>query len=252
MIRLQPHPCPPELTPEEAGRMTTEYQADTTKSVWNKDFIKTALLKMSHGKCCYCECKIDEESKYLEVEHFQPKSLYPLLVVFWENLLPSCKRCNGIKWNHDTVAEPIIHPVRDEPKDHIRFRAYRFYEKTPLGKKTIEVVDLNDRVRLKLMEKRFEIGEGIISELDVLEDMALDFQNNVNTSPKRQKLIVGKMKTILTEAQPEKEYAATAATVLIHEPLFTEVKNILLACHLWDDEMAGMENAARHIAFDIF
>ncbi len=252
MIRLQPHPCPPELTPEEAARLTADYQADATKSVWNKDFIKTALLKMSHGKCCYCECKIDEESKYLEVEHFQPKSLFPLLVVYWKNLLPSCKRCNGIKSNHDTVAEPIIHPVRDEPKDHIRFRAYRFYEKTTLGKKTIEVVDLNDRVRMKLMEKRFEIGERIITELSVLEDLALDFQNNVNTSPKRQKLIVGKMKAILTEAQPEKEYAATAATVLIHEPLLPTIKSILSECNLWDEEMTAMESLARQIALEVF
>lgn len=250
MIRIPPHPCPPELTPEVQTRLLAEYRADHSKAVWNKSYIRRELLSQSHGKCCYCECKVDEESKYLEVDHFLPKDKYEENVVVWKNLLSSCKRCNGKKSNHDTGRNPIIHPVNDNPKDHIRFRAYRFYEKTPLGKRTIEVVDLNDRSRL--VEKRFEIGERIIKELNELEDIAKDFQIGINKSPRRERLITGKMNVLLSEALPDKEYAGTTATVLLNEPLFDSSKKILQECELWDDEMTRMETTARNIALDIF
>ncbi len=252
MIRLHAHPCPLELTPAVQASLTAEFLADNSKSVWNKSYIRRELLLMSHGKCCYCECKIDEESKYLEVEHFQAKSLYPLLAVIWLNLLPACKRCNGAKGNYDIVFFPIIHPVNDNPKEHLAYSGGWLKEKTPLGAKTIEVVDLNDLSRNKLVEKRNEIGEQIQRELDRLEDSALDFQNGVDTSERRKIKIVHWMKGILNDALPQREYAATAATVLLNEPLFEKVKSILQACLLWDNEMTSMESTARQIALDIF
>jgi hypothetical protein len=49
--------------------MTAQYLATGT-SVWNFDELKEALLWTSYGKCAYCECRLSEESKYVEVEHF--------------------------------------------------------------------------------------------------------------------------------------------------------------------------------------
>ncbi|OQY54394.1 MAG: hypothetical protein DRR08_10845 [Candidatus Parabeggiatoa sp. nov. 2] len=101
MIRLQPIGKLNKLTDDVVQELTTCYVTNGT-SVWKKPYIIRALLKMSSDKCCYCECNVTEESNYLEVEHFQPKSLYPDKVVVWDNLLPSCKRCNGTKRDHDT------------------------------------------------------------------------------------------------------------------------------------------------------
>jgi uncharacterized protein (TIGR02646 family) len=119
MIKLKRPPAPAELSQEEVNRLTDEFKRNPDKPVWKKDFITKVLLEMSHGKCCYCECKIDEESKYMEVEHFHPKNQYKDEVVLWDNLLPSCKKCNIRKKEHDTIKEPIVNPAEDEPKEHL-------------------------------------------------------------------------------------------------------------------------------------
>jgi hypothetical protein len=251
MVKLQAHPCPIELTPELQASLTAEYLADTSKRVWNKTFIKQALMVMSHGKCCYCECKIGEESKYLEVEHFQPKSIYLDQVMAWSNLLPACKRCNGTKGNHDTLAFPIVHPVNDQPSEHLLFRAGWFKEKTTLGAMTLKVVDLNN-LSQKMVEKRYEIGQLIAEQLDKLEDMAIDYQSGLNNSNSRREKLIHWLKSILISAQPQHEYAAAAATFLLNEPLFLKVKTIFHTCHLWDDELARLEAGAKAISLDLF
>ncbi|HEY9421076.1 MAG TPA: hypothetical protein VIW92_06660, partial [Thermoanaerobaculia bacterium] len=52
------------------------------KAIWGK--AKKAIASMSHQKCAYCESAINAE-RLGEVEHFKPKSLFPLLVYDWGN-----------------------------------------------------------------------------------------------------------------------------------------------------------------------
>jgi 5-methylcytosine-specific restriction endonuclease McrA len=118
MIKLDRTPKPIELTAELQDKLTDEFKL-TGKSVWNIDFIKKGLLDYSNNKCCYCETNIKEESKYLEVEHFHHKGKYKDEVLEWDNLLPSCKKCNGTKNDHDTILEPIIDPSIIDPKKNI-------------------------------------------------------------------------------------------------------------------------------------
>ncbi len=78
---------------------------------------KDELSALFHGKCAYCEDRINETSQFVQVEHFRPKlgvyeaddtvvarkaadgSLinhpgYFWLAYDWQNLLPSCGLCN--------------------------------------------------------------------------------------------------------------------------------------------------------------
>lgn len=87
------------------------------KTVWNYDWLKTALTDSSFNKCCYTEIELGVESKYMEVEHFYHKDKYPERVLDWNNLLPSCKTCNGNKGDHDVGSEPIINPYEENPKE---------------------------------------------------------------------------------------------------------------------------------------
>jgi hypothetical protein len=56
--------------------------------------VRTSLIKMCSGarRCCYCE-----DSWADEVEHIQPKDLYPEFVFVWANYLYICGPCNGGK-----------------------------------------------------------------------------------------------------------------------------------------------------------
>lgn len=49
-------------------------------------------------RCVYCE-----DSAADEVEHIQPKDLYPCLVFVWANYVYACGRCNGRKSNKFAV-----------------------------------------------------------------------------------------------------------------------------------------------------
>ncbi len=84
---------------------------------------------MSNGKCCYCETKLVEEGKYMQVDHYPPKSKYPYEVLEWENLLLSCGMCNNKKRAYDTALEPIINPTEHKPKEYLHLRNFLYVSK---------------------------------------------------------------------------------------------------------------------------
>jgi uncharacterized protein (TIGR02646 family) len=248
MISLPAIPKPTELTKEVARELTARYKQEGS-AVWKQKYITEALSKMSAHKCGYCECNIMEESKYLEVEHFHPKKLYPDEVVVWENLLPSCKRCNVKKGDHDTKAEPIIHPVRDHPKSHLILKSYRLYPKTKLGKETIDVISLNDRNRL--VKKRFEIGVKLCDELENLLELTIDYDNRTSFSTKIRNKIVGQLINLMTEGTCQNEFSATAATIILNEESYSKIKQLFEKNHLWNAELIELEKEVEFCALEI-
>ncbi len=74
------------------------------------DKIKEVLVEMCSGatRCCYCE-----DSKADEVEHIQPKDIYPELVFAWGNYLYACGPCNGPKNNKFAIFEAATGTFRD-------------------------------------------------------------------------------------------------------------------------------------------
>lgn len=231
MIKLTPAPVPTFLTSQVIQNLTSEYLISKT-SVWNRDEIKTPLLASSNGKCAYCECDLTEESKYMEVEHFENKNTNPQKVVVWSNLLPSCKRCNIAKGAHDVRVEPIVNPYFINPKDHLIFRLYRIEGKTVIGKKTEEVLDLNNYERATKV--RFAIGEGIMSSIQECHDRLERFRETKATRTRNRLLSL--VESLLEECLPSNSYAATASTILSTDRSFLELLNELKSEGLWRTE----------------
>lgn len=248
MIKLNHVSPPAALTPALVAQLTQAF-INTDKTVWKGNGIEEALLAMSDNKCCYCECCIDEESKYLEVEHFQHKDKYKSLVLAWSNLLPSCKRCNTTKGAHDVIIEPIINPSVQNPQDHLSFRGYRIRPKTPLGDKTIEVINLNHRIRL--VTPRFNIGDQLIDKLENLLELSIDYDNGKSQHTRRKNKISNTMETLLTEAIPSSVYAATTATILLNDDSYQQTKAIFKKQHLWTQEFQDLEDLATSCALDL-
>lgn len=238
MIKLKRPPAPEELTSERVKELTEEFNRDNSKRVWNKDYIKKALLEMSHNKCCYCECKIDEESKYPEVEHFHPKSLYGDEVVVWDNLLPSCKRCNVKKGNHDTLKKPVLNPTVDEPRDHLNLKNYRFNNevvyriksKTELGQDSITLLSLNDSDRLLLV--RTKRGRELKDGLGDLFNLAERLDDGENYW----KRIINGIKGMQKQCLPESEYTGTLSSIVINDEHYRKLRELLTQKSLWDRE----------------
>jgi uncharacterized protein (TIGR02646 family) len=250
MIRLKLFPKPNELTPEKQKELTIEYQNQKTK-VWDQPYIKKNLLKMSDEKCCYCECKVTEESKYLEVEHFFPRHIYPEKVLEWENLLPSCKRCNGKKGSHDTGIIPLIHPVNDNPKEHLYFKNYQIRAKknSKLGEITVDILDLNNTHRLTI--KRFQIGEKFSQTLLCLSTLANRCFGNGTITMNEKNRLSKTLEGLLIECTPSSEYSATAAAVLSNDEYYIGIKKQFIDNGLWNMHLAELEVQAKICALDV-
>lgn len=243
MIKLAFQPRPPQLTDEKVAQLTLDFKT-TGKAVWNTPYIKAALLKMSHGKCCYCECKIDEESKYIEVELFYPKGLYKDDVLNWQNLLPCCKRCNGYKSNFDTKTQPIVHPVWNTPSTHFYFKKYRLRAKDDIGKLSINKLQLNEID--ELVTPRYEIAIQLETKLD-------DLLDEINTGSDNQSKFVRILKSLMRKGSDTQKYAALCATIILESEDYQALKTIFQKNNWWTSDFEALEavlqkNALRFVA----
>lgn len=164
------------------------------KKIYRGATVKQPLLAAQHGKCAYCENRIDSE--YGGVEHYRPKGAvqqsaasaaelpgYFWLAYQWENLLVVCSRCNTHKGEAFPLAQPnaravdgashaeeaplLLDPTMDEPELHIRFDAERALA-IDLGRRglaTIETLGLNRR---ELLDGRREYYQPLSGFLDLL------------------------------------------------------------------------------------
>lgn len=243
MIKLNKPVAPDYLDDETVVRLTESFKV-TGKNVWNHDDIKSALLLSSSSKCAYCECKLNAESNYMEVEHFEDKSSNPDKVVLWDNLLPSCKRCNGAKGTHNVSLEPIVNPFVNEPKSHLGFKLYRLTNKTNVGKNTIDALNLNHSERAVI--KRFEIGEQVLSSINDAHDRYHAWSVGGQTT-RSKNILVGGVEGLLLECQPCSSYSATAATVLHNELRYVQLVELLKIEGHWNDVL----NELHHVSLGL-
>jgi len=232
MIKLQRSQPPAYLTPEKIIELTNDFKTKG-KSVWNIGYIKAPLLLSSNGKCAYCECSIKSESNYMEVEHFEDKKNNPDKVVLWENLLPSCKKCNGSKSTHDVLLDPIVNPYTDNPREHLALRLYRLRGLTEKGKCTIEVANLNHSDRL--VYSRFKIGEKLSELIDTSCERFESYTVKKDTRSKNR--LTGIVEGVLIECQPTANYSASTATILLTDSRFIELIQNMKNESIWNETL---------------
>ncbi len=199
---------------------------------------------MSNCKCSYCEVKLGEEGKFMQVDHYHHKKKYPDEVVQWDNLIPSCNRCNSNKSIHDTYKEPIVNPYVDDPRDYLYMENYRIKSRNKLGQTTIDVLYLNDTEGLVL--PRFKIGDTVQKKIEEIKDTISDYRED--QSVKKRNKLVNTVKDLLKEARKDSEYSALVATVLIQDDTYLKVKDDMKELALWDEEMDLLHNNAIEIA----
>ncbi|MEG9325150.1 HNH endonuclease [Bacillus cereus group sp. BC251] len=249
MIYVERPSKPLNLTDEHVQALTAKFKK-TKSAVWKKDYIAESLMKMTNNKCVFCECRLGEEGKYMEVEHFYPKSLYPSKVIFWGNLFPICSRCNKAKGDHDTQLYPIINPCLNNPKAHLYFENYSIFGKdsSHLGILTEKVLNLNDT--RQLATPRFLVGASVMKKLQ-------EIAQTVNRYDRQSAVIgddydiINRTKALLQHATPEMEYSATVATVIISSSFYEPMKEQMITKGLWNIELEKMDEIARMISLEV-
>jgi len=246
VIKLSRAPKPDFLDNAKVIELTDKFISER-KAVWNIDVIKNPLIESSNKKCAYCECSLSTESNYMEVEHFEDKKHNPNKVVQWENLLPSCKRCNGTKSTHDVISEPIVNPFNEDPREHLMLKNYRLKGKSDKGKMTIQELRLNHSKRCVV--SRFDIGEQIDKLIDLAQDKYQNYLTAPNTRSKNK--LIGIMEGILQECQPTVQYSAITSINVVTDNEFISLVTALKEADLWNGELENLYVSAQDIALDL-
>ncbi|WP_165953799.1 HNH endonuclease [Streptomyces sp. 8K308] len=79
-----------------------------------------------------------------DIDHFRPKSRFPLRTFDWDNHLLVCAECNRRKGD---VFPGLIDPTTEDPFDHLHLQLAdgRYLALTPKGESTIDILKLNVR-----------------------------------------------------------------------------------------------------------
>lgn len=156
--------------------------------------LKEHLHIVFHGKCGYCETKIDSP-ELGTVDRYRPNNgvrdknefhqdLYWWLTFEWKNLIYCCKECNQFKGNYFPILgkraeskksdlglekEMLLNPYEDNPNQHFHYsESGEIVPLTEKGLQTVELLRLNrsDLIDKRIKEKR-EIEEIIYKILDI-------------------------------------------------------------------------------------
>ena len=209
MIKITKLPKP-DILEKNDKKWTQEYQkaltgeiklTDTIKHRYNQEEIKKAVIKETHGKCAYCESKIQHIS-FSDIEHIIPKSKRPDLYVDWNNLTLACEVCNRTnKNNYYNTSDPLINPISENPDNSILALGAVIYKRpgNRKGEVTISILDLN---RTSLLEKRSEK----LHSFELLVDKYV-----TETNPDLKAIL---KEQLLKEASAESEYSFIISSYL--------------------------------------
>lgn len=81
--------------------------------VWNRLGVRTQLIVLARKKCVYCESAPTDREK--QIDHFQPKKLFPTLAYDLWNLFLSCGSCNVAKLDCWPAVGGYVRPDEGEP-----------------------------------------------------------------------------------------------------------------------------------------
>lgn len=197
------------------------------RDYYRNEEVKETLVRIHHGKCCYCEKRA--ERRELQVEHFRPQRAvcqlpgdtderpgYYWLAYSWDNLFLACAACNGKKStsfplknpgqrarsHHDNLAyegADLVNPAEDDPRDHIYFEEEIPCHRTPEGQRTIEVLCLrrNDLHELrfsylkKIKQLRFMLGYSLDqNHTERLQEVARTLREAMRESAKFSSMVI--------------------------------------------------------------
>lgn len=187
--------------------------------------ILNKLSDASNAKCAYCEC-IPGESSYIEVEHFEPKSLYPEKTYSWENLLPACSKCNRNKSNFDTRVKPMINPSVDDPSGYL---TYEFLSIKAINNNddkannTINECDLN---RPSLIDARSKIMTNLTLFIQRLEKCLKEL-NKSNENKKTINMLSNIIDELEISISSNKPYSSFCNWFMSQSPTYTKAKEII-------------------------
>lgn len=231
-IKLSTKPL--ELSDEVQENLTRTYINDCHKRVWNQPYIRKALLDMTHHKCAYSEVMLGENSSYMEIDHFYPKSLYPNKVVEWGSLIPCCKTSNIKKGNIDPAKVCLINPFIDAPSNHLIYIGALCKGLDEKGKNSVLYYDLNN---IQFKKPRFDAIFRIKKDFQLLSE---ECQPTELVGDKLRRF-TARLEAILESGQPTEPYSVCIATSIKNDLSYKRIKETLIGLGLWNKKLEKLD-----------
>lgn len=138
------------------------------------DALRARLAAFGSGRqrCMYCE-----DSAGTDIDHFHPRTRYPLRTFEWLNHLLACADCNRRKSQtfpvDDEGASILVNPTSEDPREHIAFSPStgRFVDLTERGRQSIQVYALN----------RGYLAQGRMDAWRALQELIIAYANYRDT-----------------------------------------------------------------------
>jgi uncharacterized protein (TIGR02646 family) len=221
--------------------------------VYKQTYVKDPMEKAFHKKCAYCE-SLYQALIPVDVEHFRPKGAvivngkptkpaYYWLASEWNNLLPSCIRCNrankykmrnksvtmgkknffpledgsprAMKPGEEKKEKPLLlDPCVDNPRKHLDFSddgVVRSVETargvvSSKGEQSIVIYALS---RPSLVERRATLAKRIKAQIERVKEAIRNMQKYPN-DPQFKVVLRRELKDLKEFRKPNKEYTAMA------------------------------------------
>lgn len=200
-----------------------------------------AALKGQKGKakCVYCESYVDLTC-FANIEHFHPKSIYPGETFDWSNIFVGCALCNTSKNDFDTLKEPFIHPVNDDPEDYLTFDDLIYTPRVKTGldyQRALNVIEKCDLERIPLARKHAEILFTFMGIREAIRKKLLLYQSRKKDSMRLQDAaaLLSSLLVLDGEASDDAEYASYMRFLLRK---YCEIKDAVAIINLHKNELA--------------
>lgn len=122
------------------------------------DALQQHIRRRAAGRCEYRQLPQDCDDRPFEIDHIVSRKHGGPTTA--GNLALSCFRCNSFKGSDIAGLDPrtrrltpLFHPRRHKWSRHFRWRGAVLVGRTPVGRVTVAVLNINDPLRVELREE---------------------------------------------------------------------------------------------------
>lgn len=153
-------------------------------NILSQDFSKTIFKNnFKIAVCPYCNIENIFQVANFKIDHFLPKSKFPLLSMFYLNLIPICEACNSLdNGKGNAYITPISNQYYDEIGEKILFSINSIEKNIHLSAQKLEIENF---IKLLKLNKKYE-NQLIFNEL---LSFLKSFENNLSYFPPNNKNI---------------------------------------------------------------
>ncbi|PFB62825.1 HNH endonuclease [Bacillus cereus] len=126
-----------------------------TKTVSNEEIRTRISSKIK--VCPYCD-KSTTSFTEVNVDHFLPKSQFPLLSIYWKNFVLACNTCNNYLNKGEKWYLPVLHPFFDEINKKLKFEFFpesKTVNIKPVSTKGLENLRTENFIKLLNLRERY-------------------------------------------------------------------------------------------------